>query len=216
MITVLAFLFLNETIGFFRWTAVACGLIGTLMIVQPFGAEFRIAYLIPLSSAIFYASFAIMTKVLGKTEATETLVFYSLSGFLLTSGLVGVVFGSGFASPDDGGALSFMLRAWKIPEQKDLLFLTVICFSTAGISICLSMAYKIGEASLLAPFEYVVLPISLLMGYFVWKDFPNALALSGMTIILFAGIVVAIRELTKNKTPASNPGGLVGQAVEEE
>ena len=64
---------------------------------------------------------------------------------------------------------------------------TVIAFSMAA-------AYRAGEASFLAPFEYINLPFVLLWGLLFFGEFPNRLALVGMLLIVFGGMIMLIKE----------------------
>ena len=66
------------------------------------------------------------------------------------------------------------------------------CFPFAS-----SYAYRNAEASLVAPFEYVAIPVSVLWGIFIWNEWPDALSL-GMFLILLGGIYAVYRERKLN------------------
>ena len=68
----------------------------------------------------------------------------------------------------------------------------------------MSAAYRAGEASFLAPFEYVNLPLVLLWGFLIFGDFPNVLALFGMALIASGGMIMVFRERAKGRTATSS------------
>ncbi len=61
---------------------------------------------------------------------------------------------------------------------------------SAITALSLSFAYRSAQASLLAPFEYAILPLVLLWGYLVFSEFPDALAFFGIVLIAVGGLVV--------------------------
>ena len=59
--------------------------------------------------------------------------------------------------------------------------------------VMLSYSFRFAEASLLAPFDYLSLPLALVFGYWFWNEFPDWLSLVGSTIILFSGMMLMLR-----------------------
>ncbi|NBW04903.1 MAG: DMT family transporter [Alphaproteobacteria bacterium] len=62
------------------------------------------------------------------------------------------------------------------------------------LSYASSHAYRTVEASAIAPFEYVAIPSSVVWGVLIWNDWPNALALAGIGLILAGGLYRLFRE----------------------
>ena len=88
-ITALSGPILREKVGIHRWLAVVLGLIGVLVIVRPGGGLWHWASLMPFVGAMFFAIFQIITRLLSKTEKTNTTLFYTgLGGFFWTSIIV--------------------------------------------------------------------------------------------------------------------------------
>ncbi|MGE4634459.1 MAG: DMT family transporter [Arenicellales bacterium] len=190
IITILSFWILKERFGSFRWVAVLMGLVGMVLVAQPFSGRIEMAYLWPLAAAFCYAGFTTMTRYIGKTESASLLAVTAQGSFLLVSTLMGLVVGSGqFAGHADPG-IEFILRAWQWPESSDMIYFGAIGVLSAITALSISAAYRSAPASLLAPFEYSNLPLVLLWGYLVFNEFPNTMALIGILLIALGGMVV--------------------------
>ena len=194
LITMFSHYFLSEQISVWRWAAVLIGLVGMICVVQPFGSRIEIAYLWPLAGAICYAGFTITTRVLGRTDSTASLAVYSTAAFLVMSVSMGLIVGNGSFINTDNPSLEFLLRAWHWPKIDDFGPIAAIGVLSAIIALAMSAAYRRGEASFLAPFEYVNLPLVLLWGYLAFGDFPNALALLGISMIILGGMIMIFKE----------------------
>ena len=204
LITIFSFYFLGEQIGVWRWSAVIVGLIGMICVVQPFGARLELTYLWPLAAAVCYAGFTVTTRFLGRTEGVASLATYSIVSFLVVSVAMGLLVGDGSFANTGNPNLEFLLRAWRWPDAADLGQIAAIGVLSAVIAIAMSAAYRAGEASFLAPFEYVNLPLVLLWGFLIFGDFPNALALFGMAWIVSGGMLMIFRERAKGRTAKSS------------
>jgi len=204
LITIFSFYFLGEQIGVWRWSAVIVGLIGMICVVQPFGARLELTYLWPLAAAVCYAGFTVTTRFLGRTEGVASLATYSIVSFLVVSVAMGLLVGDGSFANTGNPNLEFLLRAWRWPDAADLGQIAAIGVLSAVIAIAMSAAYRAGEASFLAPFEYVNLPLVLLWGFLIFGDFPNALALFGMALIASGGMIMIFRGPENSRTATSS------------
>ena len=203
LVTVFSHYFLKERIGMWRWIAVIIGLTGMILVVQPFGATLETAYLWPLGAAFCYAAFTITTRFLGKTDSVASLAVYSTAAFLVASVLMGLALGDGSFSNTGNPNLEFLLRGWRSPEDIDWMPFIAIGGLSAIIALAMAAAYRLGEASFLAPFEYVNLPLVLLWGFLAFGDFPNALSLVGMVLIIAGGLLMVFRERARARIQAS-------------
>ena len=204
LITIFSFYFLGEQIGVWRWSAVIVGLIGMICVVQPFGARLELTYLWPFAAAVCYAGFTVTTRFLGRTEGVASLATYSIVSFLVVSVAMGLLVGDGSFANTGNPNLEFLLRAWRWPDAADLGQIAAIGVLSAVIAIAMSAAYRAGEASFLAPFEYVNLPLVLLWGFLIFGDFPNALALFGMALIASGGMIMIFRGPENDRTATSS------------
>lgn len=196
--TVLSIPFLGEKIGKHRISAVLVGLLGCLLIMRPGGDSFQFAALFPLGAAFFYSLMVIMTRKLGATESASTMVFYLQLIFLIFSLSMYIFFGDGEYGNDENLAIDFVFRAWIWPDFHSLLFLLLIGLTFGAAGYLVSQAYRVAEASFLAPFEYVSIPMAVLWSYFIWGELPDSIATIGIVLIVSAGLYTAYRE-ARNK-----------------
>jgi drug/metabolite transporter (DMT)-like permease len=193
-ITALSVLLLGDTVGPRRWAAVAAGMIGVVIVIQPGSAAFQFAALLPLVGAFFYALLQITSRKIGVTESASTMAFYLNLVFILFSGAVGLLLGDGSLAGSGDPSLEFLLRAWIWPQPGDLLLLALMgVVGSAGV-YCVSQAYRIAEPGLIAPFEYVGMPLAIFWSIAIWGDWPGAVSWIGIALIAGAGIYVFWRE----------------------
>ncbi len=201
LITALSVVFLGEQVGPRRWAAVLVGLAGVVVMMRPGTGAFQLAALLPLCAALAYACLQIMTRKLGMAEKASTMSFYIQVVFITVSTAIGLSVGDGrYVSGDPH--LDFLLRAWRWPEVSDLgLMLAIGALSAIG-SYLVSQAYRVAEAALVAPFEYVAIPMAVFWSALVWGDWPDAVAWSGIALIGGAGLYVFYRETVRGRRNA--------------
>lgn len=181
---------LGETVGLLRWIAIAAGMLGVLVIVQPQSLTFSWLSLLPIGAALMYATMQMMTRKLGMQDTAGTMTFYMQIAFILVSVASGFILGHGQFDQPDSPTLSFLLRRWYWPTQSHLVLLATCGVILAFGAYLLSQAYRLGQATVVAPFEYTSLPFAILTGYFVWKDVPGLNDLLGSLLIILSGIAV--------------------------
>ena len=76
LITIFSIVFLKESVGILRWSALIFGLLGVLLVIKPFGVSFRWEIIFPLTAALAYSSLQILTRYLGVNEKAATMAFY--------------------------------------------------------------------------------------------------------------------------------------------
>ena len=203
MITGLSVLVLGEQVGLRRWGAVLVGLLGVIIVVRPGGAGFSPVILLPLVAAAAYAGLQIMTRSMGLSEKASTMAMYLQLVFLLVSLAVGLSVGDGRYDPGGGGAMEFLLRAWVWPEMGDWPYLVAIGFFTGFGGYAISLAYRGTPAGLVAPFEYVALPLAVMWGALIWSEIPDLQSWLGIALIMGAGVFVSIREAALGRKPSA-------------
>ncbi len=194
-ITALSVLLLGETVGPRRWLAVLVGLAGVIIVIRPGGSTFQYAAFLPLFAAFFYALLQITSRKIGVTEKASTMSFYLNVVFILFSGSIGLVFGDGRFSGTGSANLDFLLRAWIWPPASDLLLLAGIGVIGSVGGYLVSQAYRISQAGLIAPFEYVAMPLAIFWSITIWGEWPDAVAWVGIVLIAGAGLFVFLREM---------------------
>ncbi|WP_235866728.1 DMT family transporter [Salibaculum griseiflavum] len=200
IITVFSVIFLRETVGPWRWAAIAVGLVGVVVVLRPGTDAFRLAALLPMVAAVGYAALHMLTRYIGRTESAAAMSFYIQLTFIMVSAGFGLAFGDGKFAGSSDPSIAFMFRAWSWPPVSDLPILITVGVTSALGGFFISYAYRNSEAAIVAPFEYIALPLSILWGVLVFSDWPDGVALAGIILILAAGLFIIWRE---NRSPAT-------------
>ena len=174
-VTALSPIFLNEKVGFRRWTAVIVGFLGSLIVIRPGFIEFNIASIAALGTGVLYGFYLIVTRKLSTSDSPLLT--------LLLTGVVGAVVGS-FIVP----------IVWINPtfNQWSLLALMGIFACLGHLFLILSLKYA--DASKLAPFGYFEIVTNVILGYYFFSDFPHFWTWIGLSIIICSGVYISFRE----------------------
>ncbi|MFT7673707.1 MAG: S-adenosylmethionine uptake transporter [Gammaproteobacteria bacterium] len=194
MVTVISIFVFKEHVGPRRWMAVIVGFMGIVVIVNPAEGVRDPAVFFALYSACTYAIVIIITRHVGPSQSAISLALNSMLIFFVVSGICGLVFGDGSLSFSDNPSLQFLLREWIVPSYGDLLLL-LACSALASFGFYgLIQAYRHAEASFVAPFEYVTMPLAVLWGYLFWNEIPPLTTYLGILLIIGSGVYVLHRE----------------------
>lgn len=183
LVVVFSALFLGETVRIHRWTAVAVGLLGVVIVSWPnlsllstgLGDEETLGVIAALLGAAMSAVAMLLVRNLVHTERTSTIVlWFSLTASVMA--LLSIPFG-------------WQALTW---EQTALLITAGFCGGIA--QLFMTEAYRHAEASTVAPFEYTSLILGIAVGYFVFGDLPTIYTLVGGAIVIGAGIFIIWRE----------------------
>jgi len=199
IIATFSVLFLGERVGPRRWAAIVVGLIGVLVIVQPGTAAFQAASLFPLTAAFGYASLHIMTRHLGRTESATALAFYIQVTFVIAATLIGLALGHGQFAGGHGPSLEFLFRGWIWLSAADLPLLVLVGMTSALGGFFISYAYRASEAAIVAPFEYVAMPVAIVMGYLIFDELPGLTDWIGIALIIGGGLFLLWREAVQDR-----------------
>ena len=194
VITLFSVLFLGEVVGPRRWTAIAVGFVGVLIMMRPGTAAFQLASVLPLAAAFCYAGIHIITRRIGGTESAATMAFYIQLMFIVVGVSFGLIVGDGRFGGQSDPSLAFLFRAWSWPVSGDYPIFLIIGVGIGVGGYLISQAYRVAEASYVAPFEYLALPMSVVWGMLVFDEFPNGWDYFGMALILGAGLFTVWRE----------------------
>ena len=151
--------------------------------------------ILALLAAFAYAFMQITARKMGGTERASTMAFYVQGTFVVVCATSGLTIGDGrFAEAADGPTLLFLLRAWTVPSQFDGGVMLAVGVLSAFGSYLISQGYRLAEATTAAPFEYIVLPMAIMWGVIVFGDWPDAIALLGILLIVASGLYAFWRE----------------------
>lgn len=204
IITALSVPFLGEKVGMRRWFAVLAGLAGVIVMLRPGSSAFEPAALLPALAALCYALMQMITRRLGATDRASTMAFYIHIMFIANGLIAWIGFGDGRFATGAHPSAEFLLRAWAWPNAEDAM-LMLACGVIVGLAaFLLSQAYRIAEATLVAPFEYVALPLSVMWGMLIWGDRPDLTAVGGIALIVGSGLFVYWRETARGRPVAAS------------
>lgn len=198
LITLLSSLILKEKIGFHRISSVLMALVGVIFIMRPGTENFKPEMLLALGSALSYAIFQVFTRSLKSEGNLYALVTIQNFCYLISAIPLLLINWLNPFEPTGNLSLDFLLRAPVNPNFQDMIFIVICTFSVLILSITSSHAYRTVEASLLAPFEYVAIPLSVFWGIAIFGDWPSNLSWIGMGLILFGGVYAIYRERVKD------------------
>jgi len=187
-IVAFAALFGGEIVGRTQWAGVVLGFIGILLVLRPGTESFEWETLLPLLSAVLYAAAMILTRTRCRDEHPVTLALGLNAMFVLvgTAGLlVGLVFPAGVS-----GFLSPLWTTLGASEWRSIAILAgLILVASLGTAI----AYQAAPASTVGTFDFAYVGFALLWGVVFFDERPDAPALSGIGLIVLAGVLAVHR-----------------------
>lgn len=194
VIAVFSVIFLGEKVGPRRWTAIGVGLVGVVIVLRPGTEVFQLASLCPIAAAFGYASLHMLTRYIGRTESALAMSFYIQMTFIMVSAGMGLAVGDGRFGGTGNPSLDFMFREWVVPAAGDWAILAGIGVASAFGGFFISQAYRVAEAAVVAPLEYVAIPLAVLWGVLVFGEWPDGVAVLGIVLITGSGLFMIWRE----------------------
>jgi len=175
-ITLGAALVLKETIGWRRYIAIGIGFLGVLFIIRPGTEGFNIYALSALAATFFVTLRDLATR---KLPSDTSSVFTSLcTGFSI------FLF----------GAMGCLFYEWSAINNLQLVLLACAGVILAAAYLLSVLAVREGDIGFVSPFRYSILIWALLLGYFVFGDIPDTLALFGAALVVGSGLFTFYRE----------------------
>jgi S-adenosylmethionine uptake transporter len=187
MITLLSVLWLNERVGSRHWIALVLGFIGVLLIVKPGLASFNLGSVFILLSTLFYALSVMLTRQLRTTDSSATMAFYSSLVYLVVALILAPISLLVGEIPNAHPSIAFLFRPWSTPSLLDAIIICGLGLVWAAGMYCMARAYSLAQASVVAPFEYIALPINAMWGFVIWHEFPTLLTWAGALLTLLSG-----------------------------
>jgi drug/metabolite transporter (DMT)-like permease len=188
MITALSVLLLGEKVRPSRWVALGVGFIGVLIIVRPGSASFNIGSMFILLSTLFYALSVMLTRRLQTTDSSATMAYYSSLFYMVAALILAPLAIAVGPTPNADPSIAFLFHAWSMPTLLDLIVMFGLGLVWAGGMYCMARAYSLALASVVAPFEYVTLPINTMWGFVLWHQFPTMATWVGAGLTLLSGL----------------------------
>ena len=185
---------LREKIGFWRISSILIGFLGVIYIIQPGTSNMQAVLFLPVLAGASYALAVVITRGFCADCPSLSLTiihnaFYALIGAFMVTFIPVLPF-----SAELKAANPFVLSGW-VQLTSVILVMIGITSLTHILAMTSSIrAYQIAESSFVAPFEYTYLVFAILIDYIVWQYLPNTEGLIGLTMVISAGVLIAIRE----------------------
>ncbi len=194
LLTMMSALFLGEKVGWMRWSAIAVGFGGAMIVIQPSFEVFGWTSLLPVACAFLFTLYLFLNRAMG--DADSPLVMQTMAG------IAGTVFmGAALLIGHGLGDVNFEMS---LPGWGHGLVLLVLLGSISGyMHLLVVKAFRLAPVSLLAPFQYFEIISATVLGYVLFSDFPTASKWLGIVIIVASGLFIIWRERrAANKTIA--------------
>lgn len=176
LVTALSIPILGEKVGIRRWSAVAVGFIGMLVIVRPGGATFQLASFLPMISATAWATALVLTRRLsgGAESSLTTITYSSVFPTLILTAVQPFV--------------------WHALTWHGFLGMTATGLLSIAAQYLMILAYSKRPASSLAPLSYAQLIWATMYGFLIFDQIPVPLTWLGSAIVIASGLYVLRRE----------------------
>jgi drug/metabolite transporter (DMT)-like permease len=179
-----AMLVLGERVRGPRWTALAIGFAGALIIVRPGFQEVNLGMIFVLVSMLFVTGSKLIAKSLSRTDQPSTIVAYLSLTMMVPSGV----------------ALIFV---WQTPTIEQLLFMVLIGFLGSCGHLLLTTAYKIADISAVEPVVFARLVWAAIVGWFMFAEFPGLWVWIGGALVVAGSTWLARHEARGRRREAA-------------
>jgi len=181
-VTLLSPFLLNEKVGWFRWTAVLTGLIGIIIVTDPFSSTISIAVIYGILAAFSGAILAILLRRLGRSDKpTSIALWYNFSGTIV----IAVI-------------LIIMPKQLSSIDSQILIDLILLGAVASVLQIFFTTAYKYLDAVVVSSMRYIQIPLSGFAGYMLFSESMSLNQILGAIIIICSCLVIAWREFVKS------------------
>jgi drug/metabolite transporter (DMT)-like permease len=176
LITMMSGPMLGERVGRARWIAIGVGMLGVLVVLRPTGTGmFTLAGGAVLLAATSYAVSAITVRIVNRTDSLDSQLFWLMALVAL-------------------GAGAMALPHWVPVRMEHAWILCGIAVTGFLGQLSITQAFRHGEASAIAPFEYSALAWGLAIDWLLWRTLPDGWMLAGAAIIVGSGIYLVRHE----------------------
>ncbi len=185
-VTLGAALFLGEPVGWRRWSAIALGFVGVLLIIQPGFAAFTPASLLAVVAVVMLAARDLASRTVPQEIASVQVAAWGFLS-LVPAGLVTLL------------VMDMHPEKPSLPEM--MRFAATLCVGCVGY-YSLVGATRIGEVSAVVPFRYTRLVFALVLGYVVFDERPDVMMLTGSALIVGTGLYTIWRSARRRRLAA--------------
>lgn len=165
---------LGEHVGWRRWSAIAIGFVGVLVILSPGLGVFNPFAVVPFVGALMFAVYSLLTRHVARRDTAATSFFWTGTAGAGFMTLVGIWF-------------------WQPMSPQDWGYMAALCVTGVVGHWLLIRCYELSEASAVQPFAYLQLPFATVVGMAVFGDTLRANVAIGAAIVVSAGVFTLLR-----------------------
>ena len=203
-VSIFAKFFLNEHIGIRRWSAIVFGFVGVFIVLDPNFSDFEYKSLLPIGCAFFYAASMTITKYTSDKDDVNTQLFYFYLIALILCGIIYLFMGNGqFNNSNFDSTTQFIFRDWFSNFEYTWKFILFFGVAASIAFLCIFSAYIVASPSVVSLFEYSLIIMSMIPGYFLFDEVPSTRTFLGVGCIIAAGVYIYFRERVKEQYIAS-------------
>ena len=188
-VTVFSPLLLGERIGIYRWSAVVTGMIGIVLLTNPFDGGFSFNVIFGIGGAMAGAALSILLRRLGKADNPFSLALWynGTGGILLT--MLALTVGVPMV----------------VPDQTVMVTLVLLGVVASGLQLCITTAYKFSEAVVVASLRYMQIPLAALVAYLALGETVTLSEVAGGIVVIGSCLFIVWREMKKSRSANSAP-----------
>ena len=187
IITAAAVIFFKEEVGWRRWTAIAIGFLGTLLIIKPTPGAFNAWALLGVATAFAGVARDLITRLLDPRIPSIMISFLAAFGSMLIGPVMGLA------------------EEWRPMALADVGMLAISATFVATGHMLVVIAFRGGvDVAAIAPFRYTLLIFAGVCGYLAFGEVPDRYATFGSLLIVASGLYAMHREVVRRRTVAAS------------
>lgn len=166
---------LGEAVGWRRWTAVAVGFVGVIVMLEPWGISLHLMSLLVLAATFCYSLSTVMVRLASRYDHDAVTLFW-------------------FSAVSSVASLLLGIPEWIWPSAIDWVWLILLGLLGGVAQILVTRAWRLAPAAILAPFDYSSIVLAMLFGYLWFKEEPSWTVWLGLPLVMGSGLYILHRE----------------------
>ena len=177
-VTLASPLVLAERVGPFRMVAVLVGMVGIVLLTDPFSAPLTTGILYAIAGAVVHAGLSLSLRRLGKRDEPVTIaLLHNLAGFVVWSSCF-------LLFPDQ----------WQVPVGQQWILLIALGVISSLLQLSFTFAYKFSDAVVVVTLRYLQVPSAGILGFVLFSEVPTFVQVGGATIVVTSCMFIVWRE----------------------
>jgi len=174
---------LGEEVGWRRWTAVAVGFVGVIVMLEPWGISLHLMSLLVLGATFCYSLSTVMVRLASRYDHDAVTLFW-------------------FSAVSSVASLLLGIPEWIWPTPIDWVWLVLLGLLGGVAQILVTRAWRLAPAAILAPFDYSSIVLAMLFGYLWFKEEPSWTVWLGLPLVIGSGLYILHRERVRARERA--------------